>query len=178
MIYRDDEIKSEAVMSVARQMCSAARTAPKARGIDTLSIMIIDGDDIERLAKTMIDIGEKIERYKFFIRDADNILKSTAVVLLGTSLHSIGLDCGFCGFDTCSERALSSNLCAYNAGDLGIAIGSAVSLAARHHIDNRVMFSVGFAAMKLGLFNEAIKIAYGIPLCVSGKNIFFDRKQA
>ncbi len=164
-------------MNVARTMCAAARTAPKARGLDHLSILLLDGDDIKSLAKEMVRIAGKIERYDFFTRDADNILKSNALILIGTSLKSIGLDCGFCGFGTCSEKELTTNLCVFNSGDLGIAIGSAVALAARNHIDNRVMFSCGYAAMKAGLFDEAVKIAYGIPLSVSGKNIFFDRKQ-
>ncbi len=176
MIFKSSEIETEAVMNVARQMCVAAHTAPKARGADNLEIMIADGSDIDKLAESMIEIGEKIERYGFFVRDANNIKKSTAIVLLGTTLQTTGLDCGFCGFSDCAELELASNLCAFNAGDLGIAIGSAVSLAARNHVDNRIMFSVGFAAMKLGIFDESIKIAYGIPLSSSSKNIFFDRK--
>ena len=176
MIYRDSEIETEAVMDVARMMCAAARTAPKARGVDNLSIMLIDGDDIEKLAEKMIEIGNAVERYSFFIRDAKCVLKSTAIVVMGTSFKSVGLECGFCGDEECSEKELSINRCAFNVGDLGIAIGSAVSLAARNHIDNRIMFSCGFAAMKSGLFDESVKIALGIPLSVSGKNIFFDRQ--
>ena len=61
-------------------------------------------------------------------------------------------------------------------GDLGIAIGSAVSVAAAHHVDNRVMFSAGKAALNLKLFDDSqVCIAYGIPLSVSGKSPFFDR---
>jgi uncharacterized ferredoxin-like protein len=176
MKYKGSEIETEAVMNVARTMCAAARTAPKAKGVDNLSILLIDGDDIEKLAKKMIEIGNAIERYDFFIRDAKGVLQSTAIVMIGTSFKSVGLDCGFCGTGSCSEKELSINRCTFNVGDLGIAIGSAVSLAARNHIDNRVMFSCGYAALKLGLFDESVKVAYGIPLSVSGKNIFFDRK--
>ena len=67
-------------------------------------------------------------------------------------------------------------MCAISIGDLGIAIGSAVSVAAAHHVDNRIMFTVGRAALNLKMFgDDEVKIAYGIPLSVSGKSPFFDR---
>ena len=61
-------------------------------------------------------------------------------------------------------------------GDLGTAIGSAVKVASDHNIDNRIMFSFGKAAIIGGFVPEKIKIGYGIPLSVTGKNIYFDRK--
>jgi glycerol-3-phosphate dehydrogenase subunit C len=39
--------------------------------------------------------------------------------------------------------------CAFNSHDLGIAVGSAVSIAADFHADNRVMYSLGKAAVEL-----------------------------
>ena len=42
------------------------------------------------------------------------------------------------------------------------------------NVDNRVMRSVGEAALKMGLL-KADEII-GIPLSVKGKSIFFDRK--
>ena len=66
-------------------------------------------------------------------------------------------------------------MCAISIGDLGIAIGSAVNAAGLHHVDNRVMFSVGKAALNLGVLGEDVVVAYGIPLGVTGKSPFFDR---
>ena len=57
----------------------------------------------------------------------------------------------------------------------GIALGSAVSLAADARIDNRIMFTVGKAAAALGLLGE-YKMVIGIPLSVSAKTPFFDRE--
>ena len=65
--------------------------------------------------------------------------------------------------------------CSFNAGDLGIAVGSAVSRAADLRIDNRIMYSAGKAALELGFLGSEVAIAYGIPLSVSGKSPFFDR---
>jgi len=53
------------------------------------------------------------------------------------------------------------------------ALGSAVKTASILNIDNRIMFSIGVAAIKLGLIDS--DIAFGIPLSISGKNIYFDR---
>jgi len=178
MIYRDSEIELEAVMSVAQQMCAAARTAPKAKGNDNLSTMIVNGSDIKRVVKMMEEIGERGDKYSFYKLNASCTAKADAIVLIGTQIKSLGLDCGFCGFETCDELNETKSPCAYNTGDLGIAIGSAVALAARSHIDNRIMLSIGYAAMEMGIFDSSIKIAYGIPLSVTGKNIFFGKPLA
>jgi uncharacterized ferredoxin-like protein len=56
---------------------------------------------------------------------------------------------------------------------MGIAVGSAVKVASMHNIDNRIMYRAGMAAKKLGFIDA--DIAIGIPLSVTGKNIYFDR---
>ena len=58
--------------------------------------------------------------------------------------------------------------------DLGIALGSAVKLAAELCIDNRMMYTIGVAAKELRLLDSDIII--GIPLSVTGKSPYFDRK--
>lgn len=66
-------------------------------------------------------------------------------------------------------------LCSFNSGDLGIAVGSAVSVATDHRVDNRIMYSAGKAALELGLLGDGVAIAFGVPLSATGKNPFFDR---
>ena len=85
-------------------------------------------------------------------------------------------NCGFCGYKDCEENLKDKGICAFNTGDLGIAIGSAAAVAADHRVDNRVMFTAGRAALNLNLLGEEVKIAYGIPLSVGSKSPFFDRK--
>ena len=98
-------------------------------------------------------------------------------MLLGTKVQALGIpNCGFCGFKDCAENEKNNGICAFNTGDLGIAIGSAVSVAADNRVDNRVFFSAGRAAVNLQTLGPKVKIAYGIPLSASGKSIFFDRK--
>ena len=65
--------------------------------------------------------------------------------------------------------------CAFNTIDLGIAIGSAVSIAADNRVDSRVMFSIGKVAEEMNYAEGEDIIWEGIPISVSGKSPFFDR---
>ena len=67
-------------------------------------------------------------------------------------------------------------MCFFAAHDLGLAIGSAVSVAADMRVDNRVMYSAGLAAKELGVFGVPVQAAIGVPLSVSEKSVYFDRK--
>jgi len=162
---------------VADLMCLAARTAPKARGLDNLHIAIFRGEDKAKVTTRMRDIAAADPKAGFFARDADNCDAAPLVVLIGTKVGPLGVpSCGYCGFDNCEACAKAGGRCAFNAGDLGIALGSAVAVAAAHHADNRLMFSFGKAAVETGLLPPEIRIAVGIPLSGTGKNPFFDRK--
>ncbi|NCO53996.1 MAG: ferredoxin [Bacteroidetes bacterium CG02_land_8_20_14_3_00_31_25] len=175
-VINEKEIKKEVILEIAKLMAVAARTAPKARGNDNLEIAIITAQTIKMLSETMHEIGKKY-KMEFFNRDAENILNSPAILLIGTHIKTQDIKkCGMCGFKNCSEKKKYDDTpCVFNTNDLGIAIGSAVSVASNHHIDNRVMFSIGQAALKLELLGKEVKIAFGIPLSATSKNPFFDR---
>lgn len=177
MMRLNEAAELEGVRRVAELMCVAARTAPKARGVDTLVTAIVeDSVEQEQIAERMREIGERCGA-EFFARDAQNVLDAQMLVLLGTTLRRMRLpECGLCGHPDCDAAEEAGARCAFNAGDLGIATGSAVSVAADHRVDNRVMFSVGRAAVELGLLGEDVEIAWGIPLNAGGKDLFFDRK--
>lgn len=174
----EENIRTETIYSVAKQMATAARTAPKARGIDNLVIAIADKREIERISATMEEIASRQESSSFFLRDSKNIQNSDYLILIGTRIKSINVQpCNLCGFANCEEKDKQPNVpCIFNTNDLGIAIGSAVSIAANHRIDNRVMYSIGKAVVDMELLGKDVKIAFGIPLSVSSKNPFFDRK--
>lgn len=177
-LYYEDELREEAVLEVAKKIMSAARTAPKGRGRDNIEIALVDKEAIKEIARKMKEMVEKGDAPQFFERDANNILECEAMVLMGTRIQSLGLSpCGMCGYVNCEEKDKHpENPCAFNTGDLGIALGSAVSVAMDNRIDNRVMYTVGQAVLKMNLLGDDIKIVYGIPLSVSSKNVFFDRK--
>lgn len=175
MIRSEEDIRNEVLESVAQRMAVAARTAPKACGFDNLVIKVVTGDDISTIADRMRTLAGVMKK-DFFVRDAGNIEKSSAIVLIGTKHVVQGLNCGLCGFETCAMKEASNVKipCIFNIHDLGLAIGSAVSLAADNRVDNRVMYSVGVAAMDLG-FMEGCTAVMTIPIASMGKNPFFDR---
>jgi len=176
MIENFNDFYKEEIESIAKKMCIAAITAPKGRGVDIISTRVLIGEDIKKLSSKMLELGEKYDQ-KSLLRDGDNILYSDAIVLIGTKIKPLGLKkCGLCGFLNCEEKAKYINVpCSFNTVDLGIAIGSAVSIAADNRIDNRVMYTIGLAAIELGYFEKDVKIVFGIPLSVRSKNPFFDR---
>ena len=176
-LKNEETIRDIVVLRVAEEMLTAARTAPKAKGIDNLVLAMATGTDIEKIAEKMDEIGNRPDGTPSFIRDAANIRNAQAVVLLGTLINSQGVKlCGRCGFKDCDEKDKHPSFpCTFNSGDLGIAIGSAVSVAMDHRVDNRVMYTIGQAVLEMKFMGEEVKIAFGIPLSVSAKNPFFDR---
>jgi len=172
---QEKDFKVEVIEQIAKEICLAARTAPKAKGLDLLDMVVIKGEEINKLSTEMLRIGKEQE-HPTFLRDGQNILAAQVVILIGTKTRTIGLRyCGFCGYENCAAAEKAGALCAYNPGDLGIAIGSAVSVAADHRLDSRVMYTAGKAAISLNLLEKDVKVAYGIPLSATGKNPFFDR---
>jgi uncharacterized ferredoxin-like protein len=175
MIQDERNIRNEHLQFVVRQMAIAARTAPKGKGMDIQEILIVSGDEIQLLHKKMLEVAES-KGLKFFIRDGENILQAEAILIVGTKNKNHGLNCGYCGFDTCAEKDKYDTVpCAINVTDVGIAIGSAVATAADFRVDSRVMFSVGYAAKALNWFPECGAV-FGVPISASSKSPFFDRK--
>ena len=154
-------------------MMTAARTAPKGKGVDIIEVATITDKEIDMLSEELRAMYEK-NGLKFFLRDADNILSAEAIVLIGTREQAQGLNCGHCGYATCASRS-EGVPCAINAIDIGIAVGSACATAADFRVDTRVMFSAGLAAQQLQWL-PGCKMVMAIPLSASSKNPFFDRK--
>lgn len=169
----------EAIKDVANLMGVAARTAPKSAGKDFVVVKAIYGKDVTKLAKEMVSYGEQMGK-KNFDRDGDNVKNSLAVLLIGLKdAQSLGLDCGACGYDRCTDRIshkgseFDGPQCAFRLLDMGIAIGSAVKTAGIMNVDNRIMYRAGVVAKKMGLIDA--DFVMGIPLSVTGKSIYFDR---
>ena len=173
MVINERDSRHEQVLVAARQMMTAARTAPKAKGVDILEIALIEGDDLHHLSNTMVAMVEE-HGMKFFLRDADNILQAECVMLIGTHNQPHGLNCAHCGYATCESKPTIVP-CAINSIDVGIAIGSACAMAADLRLDTRVLFSAGLAAQRLNILNDC-KQVFAIAIAASSKNPFFDRK--
>lgn len=173
MITDERESRHEQVRYVAAQMMTAARTAPKGKGIDVIEIASVTGNDIVMLSERLYALSEETG-LKFMLRDAENLLQAGAVVLIGTKSFLHGLNCGHCGSPTCAAKP-DNVPCAINSIDVGIAIGSACATAADLRVDTRVMFSAGLAAQRLDLLPGCQQVM-AIAVSISSKNPFFDRK--
>jgi len=175
MLTLNETAEQAGLEQAAALLCVAARTAPKAKGKDLLVTAIVTGEEKSRLQERMRLIAER-DGVAFFNRDAGNLDYAPCVVLIGSRKEPLQLPaCGYCGFRDCEAMQAAGGTCSFNAGDLGIAVGSAAAKAADCRIDNRVMYSAGKAAIELGYLGKEVAIAYAIPLAAKGKNPFFDR---
>ncbi len=176
--------ESEVLETLAQTILLAARTAPKAKGVDDIITALAEKEDIEVLASAMEKLADKKGAgFVFLKRDAANLRNAGAAVLIGVKTSgAAGLNCGACGFETCTEMLNRQKVevdfkgpnCMLKYVDLGIAVGAAAAKAKDFCVDNRVMYSVGAAARVSGLLDA--DVIFGIPLSITGKNIFFDRK--
>jgi len=153
MLIRSDDAERDAALEVARLMLVAARTAPKARGLDTIVTAIVGGEDKNRLADEMERAGKE-KNLPTRIRDAENVRNCELVVLVGV------------GYEAGSSNELK-------LVDLGIALGSAAKVAGDLNVDNRIMRSIGETAENMKLLQADYVV--GIPISIKGKNAFFDR---
>ncbi|MBF0449377.1 MAG: hypothetical protein HQK75_01600 [Candidatus Magnetomorum sp.] len=167
---------------VSELMNIAAITAPKSKGENYVQTRTLKGDILQKLADEMRTFGQKHQKTDFD-RDAKNIDQSESVLLIGLKNPTVlGLNCNACGFEHCIDLVnhpkndhteFNGPICMFRLLDLGIALGSAVKTAGMLNVDNRIMYRVGVVACQMGLVDW--DIAMGIPMSVSGKNIFFDR---
>lgn len=179
-------MKQVSIMA-ASLMAASARTAPKAGGKDFLEIVVITEEaDLKRIAETMKAYAPKSTNEAYWLRDADNIEHSEAVLLVGLKkFQAAGYDCGACGFPTCTEfqknrkptdkeMGYTGPHCVMRMMDIGVALASAAKTAGLLNIDNRVQQRVGAAARALGLIHA--EVVMGVPVSITGKSIYYDRK--
>jgi uncharacterized ferredoxin-like protein len=174
----------EGLLNVAKLMMISARTAPKSGGRDDVESLLVFGKEKDLIADEMEKMAGK-RNLKGFSRDGKNVRDSVAVVLIGVEgTKSFGMNCGGCGFKTCKEfeeAARHKGLdftgpnCVFKSIDLGVALGSAAKIAMDHNADNRIMYRIGTAAMRLGLTKKS-SVVMGIPISAKGKSIYFDRQ--
>ena len=176
-----ENVLDEAVKLFAQLMAVAAKTAPKGKGEDFLSMEFMTGKKLRKLGEALIEHGEEAGD-PYYARDGESVLASQGVLLIGLKDASpVGLNCGGCGLEHCIRpsdikelRDFKAPVCMIRLLDMGIAIGSAVKTASMHNVDNRIMYRVGVLARKLGMIDA--DVVMGIPLSITGKSPFFDRK--
>ena len=173
--------ETDIIANLAKRICVAARTAPKGKGDDTLSILILLPKDYDKVLKEMKVLFEETKR-PLFDRDSKNLKNSEACILFGIRDKPLGLNCGACGYSCdklkemgkLTKENYSGPNCAFKIMDLGIALGSAGRTAMELCVDNRMMYSIGLAAKRAKVMDDDVIIA--MPLSIKGKNIYFDRQ--
>jgi uncharacterized ferredoxin-like protein len=183
-VVTSKESEKQGLLRAAELMMVSCRTAPKSGGVDDVDVLLFTGNEKDKIATEMDKMGDerKIDDFK---RDADNLKRSEALLLVGVNgKRSLGMSCGACGHSTCQEfdataRTMGLDFegptCVFKAIDLGIALGSAVKMAGDLNVDNRIMYRAGTAAKRLGYLSGST-VVMGIPISASGKSIYFDRK--
>lgn len=178
MFYHSEEMELRAALDAAARVCAAARTAPKARGIDSIRTAVLTDADKDSVADAMEKFGTE-QGADFFLRDAGNVRAAKVLVLIGIEEGQRGLGeiCGYCHHRDCAACRESGGVCVYDPLDVGIALGSAAATAADLRMDSRILFSAGRAALEMGIMGENVRHIFGLPLSVTGKSPFFDRKR-
>jgi uncharacterized ferredoxin-like protein len=102
VITKGSEMERAAVEQVEALMCAAARTAPKGKGIDNLSTIVVTGGDIKKISAKMCRVGQELGD-KYWDRDATNVDVSPVLVILGQWPVPFNIPaCSFCGFEDCA----------------------------------------------------------------------------
>ncbi|MEM3424028.1 MAG: hypothetical protein QXE51_05630, partial [Nitrososphaeria archaeon] len=77
-----ESIKNDSLMEVAKEIALSARTAPKARGMDDITIAILTDEEKEEVAKKLESLANERNLW-WFKRDADNVRNSSIVIVFG-----------------------------------------------------------------------------------------------
>lgn len=91
MIQNERDCRHEHVLGVARQMMTAARTAPKGKGVDVIEAALVTGEDLKKLSEKMNAMAEELGM-KFFLRDAANVLQAECVVIIRYARAGAGIE--------------------------------------------------------------------------------------
>ncbi len=188
-----EEDRKEAVRIAARLLLASATTTPRVGGVGECTTHIFDDEcDIEDLCQQIEKMSEESEAWGFFKRDAV-ILRDADAVLIVTSLRSLtdpsDINCNMCGKLTCEYMreeeklpkepgvAFTGPLCSFRANNIAYAIDGIVSMARNIGIDYGVYWSLGAAAMRMGLLPKATGFALGVGISVTEKSPFRDIPQ-
>lgn len=174
-MLREEKIIEKALAQAGLSMLARAKTAPKAKGVEHLEYILLEKEDFPALIEEMNKQALKHD-IPFFIRDANNLENTPMLLLIGCIDEPRNVpNCGFCGYADCIENRKHRGRCVYPNIDLGIALGSALSLGQSLGVDSRIMMSVGKAAMNLDYFEKPVVTVIAIPLSFTNKSIYFDR---
>jgi len=182
--------RKEAVRIAARLMLASGTTTPRVGGVGECTIHIVDDEcDIEDICQQLEAMADIKKSWGFFRRDAAMVRDADAV-LIGTSLRSLtdpaDINCNMCGKLVCEylkdeeklpadpEVAFTGPLCTFRAANIAYAVDGMVSQARNLGIDYGVYWSVGAAAIRMGLLPRATGFALAVAISITEKSPFRD----
>lgn len=170
------EFYQDELLSVSRQICIGAQTAPQVTNKTEIETAIVYGkDELQPFVEILEAIGEGI----WAIRgEADNLKKVIdqslpfALVLIGarTGRSDLNYDCSACGFRSCAEfnRYTKNHLafggmskgpsCSWKVIDWSISWDVASAIAFSHNLPTRAHTSLGGTAAVLGYLPDCDNI--------------------
>ena len=186
--YENDRI--EAARVAARLMLASGTTTPRVGGVGECTIHIVDDEcDIEDICQQMEALAAVKKSWAFFRRDAAMVRDADAL-LISTSLRSLtdpaDINCNMCGKLVCEylkeeeklpadpDVAFTGPLCTFRAANIAYAVDGIVSQARNLGIDYGVYWSVGAAAMRMGILPRATGFALAVAISITEKSPFRD----
>ena len=180
----------DAVRAASRLMLASGTTTPRVGGVGECTIHIIDDEcDIEDICQALEQMGEVKKSWAFFKRDAA-MLRDADALLIATSLRSLNdpsdINCNMCGKLVCeylreeeklpreADVAFTGPLCTFRATNIAYAIDGMVNQARNLGIDYGVYWSLGAAAIRMGILPRDTGFALGVAISVSEKSPFRD----
>jgi len=186
--YETDRM--EAARVAARLLLASGTTTPRVGGVGECTIHIVDDEcDIEDICQKMEAMAGIKKSWRFFRRDAAMVRDADAV-LISTSLRSLtdpaDINCNMCGKLVCEylkdeeklpadpDVAFTGPLCTFRAANIAYAVDGMVSQARNLGIDYGVYWSVGAAAMRMGILPRATGFALAVAISITEKSPFRD----
>ncbi len=179
-----------AARAAARLILASGTTSPRVGGVGECTIHIIDDEcDIEDICQQIEKMGEVKKPWDFFKRDAA-ILRDADALLITTSLRSLtdpsDINCNLCGKLVCEylkeeeklpvedDVAFTGPLCTFRAANVAYAIDGMITQARNLGIDYGVYWSMGAAAMRMGILPKDTGFAMGVAISITEKSPFRD----
>ena len=186
--YETDRM--EAARVAARLLLASGTTTPRVGGVGECTIHIVDDEcDIEDICQQMEALAAVKKSWAFFRRDAAMVRDADAL-LISTSLRSLtdpaDINCNMCGKLVCEylkeeeklpadpDVAFTGPLCTFRAANIAYAVDGIVSQARNLGIDYGVYWSVGAAAMRMGILPRATGFALAVAISITEKSPFRD----
>lgn len=182
--------RTEAARIAARLILASGTTTPRVGGVGECTIHIVEDEcDIEDICQRMEAMADIKKCWAFFKRDAAMVRDADAL-LVTTSLRCLtdpaDINCNMCGKLVCEylkeeeklptdpDVAFTGPLCTFRATNIAYAVDGMIGQARNLGIDYGVYWSVGAAAIRMGLLPRDTGFALAVAISITEKSPFRD----